>query len=376
MASMTAAEYKSYHKKKITYYGNFFKYTPLFSLLEFALIFIQDAFYLKIKFDAPWSQFFIVFSFSLLMILCSFIYLKLFEYLKNKDNCYGMASLGSIFLYLILVINIFEQAFLPYKSSTISREVAYSFNLFIFGMTVSYKHYRFTNWCYVLYPPMIYFGLKYLGPVFCIFQNLEGYEANVDIMTLEFIVVPFVIVVNMLCMFFDRSFMKDLAARERLVVMANQDQLTGLYNRNYFSNHLTKDEAFESLIDPDVYLIMIDIDHFKVINDTYGHNEGDNILKHLSEIICDNTRLESDTCVRWGGEEILLIIGGIMSEDDVFALAERIRKAVEQTGLFTISLGVSKYQSNHNIKYNIRVVDNALYASKENGRNKTTYLSE
>ncbi len=375
MAQTKTSVRQNYHSKKVSFYEKFFKYAPFFSLIEFAAIFLQDAIFLLVKYKVTVEQFFCVFTFVILLFCIAGLYLFVYSRLWNKGRYTMLSSLGYIVLYTILVVNVFEQALLPYKANTISRVIAFNFNLFVFGITTTKRFFLPGTACYSLYPVVLYLGLEYLGPIFGFMRDQPGYEANIDLFSMAFITIPFVIVEYILELFFDKFFDIDMNAREKLVILANQDQLTGLYNRNYFS-HMTVDEKFEHLKNPDVYFIMIDIDDFKRINDVYGHNEGDNVLKNLSSIIQSNIRVNVDFAIRWGGEEILIVAENVLCNNDAVLMAERIRNCVEATGKFTISLGVCQYNAKYPITRNINLVDRALYMSKDAGKNTTTFLSE
>jgi len=118
---------------------------------------------------------------------------------------------------------------------------------------------------------------------------------------------------------------------------------------------------------------MFDIDHFKAINDTYGHSVGDYVLQTLAQIAKENLR-EIDYLVRWGGEEFIIIA----PETDLGrakALAERIRTAIEnyrfdQAGKITISFGVTWFKESDTEDTFIRRADDAMYKAKEKGRNR------
>ena len=160
-----------------------------------------------------------------------------------------------------------------------------------------------------------------------------------------------------------------------LALLNNQikrDGLTGLYNRRTF-NYVMK-EWFDNHIQ--FSIILLDIDHFKKINDTYGHLVGDDVLRHLSSIMQETCR-EKDLCFRYGGEEFA-ILTPIQNNHDAFKIAERLRIKFSlepnPTGRpITISLGISSFQ-NEDLSCDemVKRADSALYQSKMNGRNKTT----
>jgi len=152
------------------------------------------------------------------------------------------------------------------------------------------------------------------------------------------------------------------------------DQLTGLYNRRYFDDHFEierqKVERYNSML----CLIMIDIDHFKTINDKFGHQHGDNVLKRFSLLLRKNIRT-TDILSRWGGEEFIILLPATSLENAV-KLAEKMRKAIEQStfidvGNITASFGVSEVTTSSNSNREaIHQADKALYQAKNQGRNK------
>ncbi|WP_284036459.1 GGDEF domain-containing protein [Neobacillus sp. 114] len=165
---------------------------------------------------------------------------------------------------------------------------------------------------------------------------------------------------------------KLLKHMQKLIIV---DSLTGLYNRRYFDLYLEKTIPFCQRTNSPLTLIMVDIDHFKKVNDNYGHLCGDVALKHISEIIKRNVR-SSDAYVRFGGEEFAIILPNTHLDEGKI-LAEQIRKAVEESNFIyhnehiyiSISLGVSLYEG-EKVEGFIEKSDKALYSAKEHGRNQ------
>ena len=164
-----------------------------------------------------------------------------------------------------------------------------------------------------------------------------------------------------------------------LVLLNNQikrDGLTGLYNRRTF-NYVMK-EWFDNHIQ--FSIILLDIDHFKKVNDTFGHQVGDDVLRHLSSMMQETCR-DEDLCFRYGGEEFA-ILTTVQSDHDAFKIAERLRIRFSQEPNpigrpITISFGISSYQS-EDLSWDemVKRADSALYQSKMNGRNQTTIYEE
>lgn len=148
------------------------------------------------------------------------------------------------------------------------------------------------------------------------------------------------------------------------------DPLTKVYNRHKLPS-IVNGRAFDFDNVDDVSVLMADIDYFKHINDTYGHDKGDEVLKSVANVIKGCTR-SNDYIIRWGGEEFVVIMPNCPIEQAV-NVAERIREKVAATdnGVcpVTISLGVARYDG-FNYENAITAADKALYEAKESGRNR------
>ena len=169
-------------------------------------------------------------------------------------------------------------------------------------------------------------------------------------------------------------------ANEKLREQATRDYMTNLYNRRYFidiSNNIISITKRDKL---SLCLIMIDIDDFKKINDTYGHDKGDKVIKLLSGRLNEFVR-QSDIVARFGGEEFVILLPNT-NKEGAFKLAEEIRKDIEsleiqegdKTISFTISLGLDRFDIDEDISIDdlVKRADKALYISKRSGKNKTT----
>ena len=168
-------------------------------------------------------------------------------------------------------------------------------------------------------------------------------------------------------------------ANEKLRSMAFEDGLTGLFNRRYFEDHLEREISRVNRYSHLLSLIMIDIDHFKKINDIHGHQQGDTVLRAVADVFNDSIR-RPDIAARYGGEEFSIIL----PETDLkgaLVLAERIRQFIENLEIkidsqilkVTISLGITSYHPAKEKKTKeelIEAADKALYNSKNTGRNK------
>lgn len=162
--------------------------------------------------------------------------------------------------------------------------------------------------------------------------------------------------------------------KDTLEYLVNHDPLTKGFNRNYFNEFLESQIKISERYNKDLSLIMLDIDHFKNVNDEYGHYAGDCVLKELSNIVMENIR-KSDIFARIGGEEFAIILPETNAQS-AMVLSEKLRKLVSnnafnQVGKITISLGITQSfrGDTPNIIYNR--ADMALYKAKNNGRNRS-----
>lgn len=185
----------------------------------------------------------------------------------------------------------------------------------------------------------------------------------------------------------DKMYLMDIGSFAAIAIhnaflfeMTTTDMMTKLKMKHFFMNTLRDRIQASGGSGSDLSLIMVDIDHFKILNDTYGHLTGDEVLKKVAKTIQDNVR-QVDVAARYGGEEFI-----VMLPDADLALArivaERIRKAIEisetqfkDTALkVTVSLGITQFdfEKDHHERDFIERADKALYQSKEHGRNLTT----
>jgi len=175
-----------------------------------------------------------------------------------------------------------------------------------------------------------------------------------------------------------RSTQKQLAAKNReLAHLSEIDVLTQLYNRRKIDQVMQESLDSAQRNDSPLALILLDIDHFKSINDRYGHQMGDEVIQHLAEQLKDNVR-GNDTIGRWGGEEFLIICPDLTA-DKAMKLSERLRAAIatirpSNGTQVTGSFGITFLQADDTTATLLKRADDALYQSKDNGRNRVTML--
>ena len=176
----------------------------------------------------------------------------------------------------------------------------------------------------------------------------------------------------------------DLAAQlneslKQVEQLAVTDTLTETYNRRKFDEIAGQEHRRAEHEKIPFSLIMFDLDHFKKVNDKFGHSIGDQVLKHLCRLIRGLIR-QGDLLIRWGGEEFLLLLPAT-EIDEAGPFAERVRLEVEKedfpiAGQITISLGVAQLQEGDSIDALLKRVDSALYRAKQKGRNRVVLCSE
>ena len=179
------------------------------------------------------------------------------------------------------------------------------------------------------------------------------------------------------------SALNNLEMYEKVEELSNVDGLTGLYNRRYFQDMIERMVMEASRTGVPLSMIMLDIDHFKAVNDTYGHKAGDDVIRFLARTVKNNVR-KVDVAARYGGEEFVVLLHNT-SVEGANRLAEKIRILVKDSTInadgsqinITSSFGISSFPSLSLSSGDlVKNSDQALYFSKENGRNKVTVFSK
>jgi|GEM_PF-878368 len=160
---------------------------------------------------------------------------------------------------------------------------------------------------------------------------------------------------------------------EKLRKIAVKDELTGLYNRHYFDSIIDDEIDRADRYDEPLSMLLLDLDHFKSVNDTWGHPVGDELLK-LTAKTMEKTKRSTDILIRFGGEEFLLLMPHTLVEGAA-AMAEKLREAVERnrhpvTGVQTVSIGMAQRMKAESFRHWYKRADDALYSAKQNGRNR------
>lgn len=174
---------------------------------------------------------------------------------------------------------------------------------------------------------------------------------------------------------------ESIRSQRELEQSAGSDELTGLHNRRWLREMFPRQLERSARQGEAVTLIMADIDHFKKLNDTFGHLAGDEVLRRIARTIEDHLR-PGDLCARYGGEEIAVLLPNTALAPAV-TIAERLVAAVAQTSVrladgrslpsVTISMGVAEFRAGHDLAGLIGNADAALYRAKQLGRNRVVY---
>ncbi len=171
----------------------------------------------------------------------------------------------------------------------------------------------------------------------------------------------------------------EILYEDNLLLMATRDGLTRLYNRAYFMQRAKEELVFALRLEAPLGVVLMDIDHFKLVNDTHGHLAGDYILQQIGTLIASSVR-EVDLAGRYGGEEFVVLLRSNVSKSGMQKFGERLRKTIEKhTFLFnkihipiTISLGYYFGSGARlpNLSDILDRADQALYTAKQSGRNR------
>lgn len=238
----------------------------------------------------------------------------------------------------------------------------------------------------MLYACAVFFMLNFRTAVICYFiigaaavghlpilypgENTSIFTANIISNSILSLIFFFINYRNFIKAFLFKKEIEE--ANRSLLNQSNRDSLTDLYNRRKLDEVCRMDYLRAERYNMDFSIILLDIDLFKEVNDNFGHDVGDIVLREIAEILRDNIR-EVDVCGRWGGEEFLIVC----QETDLLhaeLLAERLRSKIEThqfnvNRMITASFGVAAMNESEDLKTLFKMSDNRLYLAKSGGRN-------
>ena len=347
---------------------------PAFVCSVFALFIGLDGSILARQFNMGWIGYVTVASiispsWVITLVYISYTSRKFKQQLSRKDEIIIPILCYTVNL-LLFGVDCILVTYMPIKYCGIIGQVSFCIALLVIGNAVTWHYYLPANIVYsVLVLVGSYFENKLTPGDWLPWKSELIYlPTQLTIPTVIMIMVA-VTILNRLSEIDSIRSYKD---REALQYLTEHDPLTGAYNRTSLKREYFLDKFF----------FMIDIDHFKKLNDNFSHEMGDKCLKKFAEIVRNNIRKE-DRLIRYGGEEFIILFNGESTEEEMHQKADDLRKAVEEetskikdfadpnfVAPFTISVGVNHMNPNYTLEDNIKVADKYLYEAKENGRNR------
>ena len=214
---------------------------------------------------------------------------------------------------------------------------------------------------------------KFKSPILFIGEVFKG--TTVRAVTFDFIKTP---VDNMELVIRANALLKYKELRDKLKIVSTTDELTGLHNRKYLQERLEQEISRAKRYGTKLSCLLFDLDFFKVVNDIYGYEWGDVLLRSIADKLKQLIRKE-DVLTRYGDEEFLLILPNT-SESNAYLFAERFRTGEEERHHITISVGISTYPCLDNTEEDsntiIRYAEQELYNAKKRGKNKIVQFSQ
>ena len=347
---------------------------PAFVCSVFALFIGLDGSILARQFDMGWIGYVTVASIISPSWVITFVYIsytsrKFKQQLSRKDEIIIPILCYTVTL-LLFGVDCVLVTYMPIKYCGIIGQVSFCIALLVIGNAVTWHYYLPANIVYsVLVLVGSYFENKLTPGDWLPWKSELIYlPTHLTIPTVIMVMVA-VTILNRLSEIDGIRSYKD---REALQYLTEHDPLTGAYNRTSLKREYFLDKFF----------FMIDIDHFKKLNDNFSHEMGDKCLKKFAEIVRNNIRKE-DRLIRYGGEEFIILFNGESTKEEMHQKADDLRKAVEEetskikdfadpnfVAPFTISVGVNRMNPNYTLEDNIKVADKYLYEAKEKGRNR------
>ena len=347
---------------------------PAFVCSVFALFIGLDGSILAQQFDMGWIGYVAVASiispsWVITLVYISYTSRKFKQQLSRKDEIIIPILCYTVTL-LLFGVDCVLVTYMPIKYCGIIGQVSFCIALLVIGNAVTWHYYLPANIVYsVLVLVGSYFENKLTPGNWLPWKSELIYlPTHLTIPTVILVMIATTVLNRLSEIDSKRSYMD----RERLQYIMEHDPLTGAYNRTSLKREYFLNKFF----------FMIDIDHFKKLNDNFSHEMGDKCLKKFAEIVRNNIRKE-DRLIRYGGEEFIILFNGESTKEEVHQKADDLRKAVEEetskikdfadpnfVAPFTISVGVNHMNPNYTLEDNIKVADKYLYEAKEKGRNR------
>ena len=347
---------------------------PAFVCSVFALFIGLDGSILAQQFGMGWIGYVAVASiispsWVITLVYVSYTSRKFKQQLSRKDEIIIPILCYTVTL-LLFGVDCVLVTYMPIKYCGIIGQVSFCIALLVIGNAVTWHYYLPANIAYsVLVLVGSYFENK-LTPGYWLPWKSELIYLPIQLTIPTVIMI--MVAVTILNRLSEIDSIRSYKDREALQYLTEHDPLTGAYNRTSLKREYFLNKFF----------FMIDIDHFKKLNDNFSHEMGDKCLKKFAEIVRNNIRKE-DRLIRYGGEEFIILFNGESTKEEMHQKADDLRKAVEEetsrikdfadpnfVAPFTISVGVNHMNPNYTLEDNIKVADKYLYEAKENGRNR------
>jgi diguanylate cyclase (GGDEF)-like protein len=316
--------------------------------------------------DVAWT---IIIANSLLIIACNLIYHAHLQFIGYKNQHIYLSVV--LLIGIIILLLVFTYIIPNTNDRVIILSSFYSLQFFAIARTIRRFQLQTEQ---TRYTPLIIIAAVFA--VFFVFRLvITIFSEQVDPYKLMYTPVQALATIFLMLYIAVLDFLVVLIASGQLVQkitdLAHKDSLTTLYNRRGLDYTLENKAIFTKPL----AVIMCDIDHFKLINDRYGHHVGDIVLQAFALLIRESTR-KTDICTRWGGEEFLIILP-LTNEQEALNVAEKIRMACDLLTFkeypdlsFTNSFGICCKSDSHNFDELIDDADHALYQAKIQGRNR------
>ena len=336
---------KAFYQSKYDYYKSFNRTLLIVSAVAYFAFFITDCgLYGRFAVETLLSRAIIILPISV------------FLYMYKKVNNYKVMAVASyIMIHTIIWCTDWATYILPDRTYACEGMIVMNLIFVCAGFCSPYKYATVGHGALIIDILIANIFIKYDDPVMMVMFNL-----------------PCIVAVCVMHYVMEKVYLDHYLINEKLENLVVHDQLTGVYNRNKFKKISDAEtEEFTISQEKPLSIVMVDLDFFKKINDNYGHESGDIVLKHTAKVIVDSVRT-SDYVIRWGGEEFIVVLTGCNIEK-ALDVAEKLRINIENSENtvcpVTASIGVAQYVggSYHDV---IECADVALYKAKKNGRNQ------
>lgn len=337
------AERKAFLTSKFIYYRKINTYCIILACLTSCIYFISDC-----QLSGGFSTETLIPRFFILLPMSVFIIVNI-----HSRNYKLICFMSQLIAHSIIWCNIWALHCLPVKEYANEAFIIMHLIFIVLALAAPFLYTTISH-CLLIFDILI-------SNIFNNYDNLN---------TIILLVIPCIIAVTAYNYVLSASYYDNYMTRKQMEKSLVIDPLTNVYNRNIIKT-MTKDNKFTFVRAESISVIMVDIDFFKKVNDCFGHNKGDIVLKSVTTVIQNCTR-GGDYTIRWGGEEFIVIMPNCTTAEAAM-VAERIRKKIEahdnSVCPITVSIGVAGYD-NTNYKNSINQADRALYVAKQSGRNK------